>query len=94
MSAPGDQKQASSEETIRRATPIVLAGDIGGTNTRLALYAVAPGSAARLLFDRVYPSKAHPSLDDIVEIFLAPIKPVRPGLTPVERSAFTAASPG
>jgi len=54
---------------------IVLAGDIGGTNARLALYDVAPGHAgdrARLtqLFERTTPSKSATSLDEIAEAFL------------------------
>jgi glucokinase len=55
----------------------VLAGDIGGTNTRLAIYdAIAAGAAngdrpALLpLFERTYPSAAHASLDVIAEAFL------------------------
>ena len=52
----------------------VLAGDIGGTNTRLAIYAVA-GDPRRpslnQLFERTYPSAAHASLDVIAETFLA-----------------------
>jgi glucokinase len=50
---------------------IVLAGDIGGTNSRLALYEVAPTPAARPLFERTYPSASHGSLDDIAETFLS-----------------------
>jgi len=96
MSAPGDQRQASSEETLRGATPIVLAGDIGGTNTRLALYAVAPGTAARPLFDRIYPSKSQASLEDMVEIFLleaaAPGGPLARGKN-INAACFAVAGP-
>jgi len=51
----------------------VLAGDIGGTNTRLAIFAQAdPGSPIGApLFEQTYPSAAHPSLDVIAEAFLA-----------------------
>ena len=56
---------------------IVLAGDIGGTNARLALYSVqrsAGNDASKLQLDAVrehtYPSKSHPSLELIVEDFL------------------------
>jgi len=56
----------------------VLAGDIGGTNTRLAIYdAITAGAAAgdrpafMPLFERTYPSAAHASLDGIAEAFLA-----------------------
>jgi glucokinase len=54
---------------------IVLAGDIGGTNSRLALYRARPAGNARTvalapLFERTYPSAAHTSLDDIAETFV------------------------
>jgi glucokinase len=56
----------------------VLAGDIGGTNTRLAIYdVVTPATpegerpALMPLFERTYPSAAHASLDVIAEEFLA-----------------------
>jgi glucokinase len=55
---------------------IVLAGDIGGTNARLALFEVAParagGGALALtpIFERTTPSKSQASLDVIAEAFL------------------------
>jgi glucokinase len=54
---------------------IVLAGDIGGTNARLALFEVGParpGERMQLtpLFERTTPSKSQPSLDEIAEGFL------------------------
>jgi glucokinase len=56
--------------------PVILAGDIGGTNTRLAWFdvvrgALVPGES------RTYPSQQHPSLDSVVTAFLrdAPGKP-------------------
>ena len=53
---------------------IVLAGDIGGTNARLAIYEVT-GEGAELglvpVFERTYPSASHGSLDVIAEEFLA-----------------------
>jgi glucokinase len=55
----------------------VLAGDIGGTNTRLAIYDVITAGATDAqrpalmpLFERTYPSAAHASLDVIAEAFL------------------------
>jgi glucokinase len=45
---------------------IVLAGDIGGTNSRLALY-----DGRTLLFERTYPSAQQPSLEAAGEQFLA-----------------------
>jgi glucokinase len=50
---------------------ILLAGDIGGTNSRLALYEATPSVAATPLFERTYPSASHGSLDDIADAFLA-----------------------
>src|SRR4029077_10147063 len=53
---------------------IVLAGDIGGTNARLAIYDVTETKERPQLtpvFERTYPSAAHPSLDVIAETFLA-----------------------
>jgi glucokinase len=50
---------------------ILLAGDIGGTNTRLALYEAEPELVRTPLFVRTYPSASHSSLDDIAEQFLA-----------------------
>jgi len=50
----------------------VLAGDIGGTNSRLAIYDV-PATGLRgvkPIFEQTYPSAAHPSLDVIAEKFL------------------------
>src|SRR5438552_8144822 len=51
---------------------IVMAGDIGGTNARLALYEVARGErlAFTPVFEKTYPSKSHGSLDEIAEAFL------------------------
>lgn len=55
---------------------IVLAGDIGGTNTRLALFQAEPGppdgeATFTSLVERTYPSAAHASLDTISETFVA-----------------------
>lgn len=47
---------------------LVLAGDIGGTNTRLALFEVG---LTEPLFAHTYPSAAHTGLDVIIEKFLA-----------------------
>jgi glucokinase len=58
-----------------KGSMIVLAGDIGGTNARLALFEVEPGmDGARpkltSIFERTTPSKSAPSLDEIAEAFL------------------------
>lgn len=47
--------------------PLVLAGDVGGTHTRLALF--SPGGASPL-HDAVYSSSAHPDFESIVADFL------------------------
>lgn len=48
---------------------IVLAGDIGGTHSRLALYEAAPNATP--IFERTYPSASHGSLEDIADAFLS-----------------------
>jgi glucokinase len=50
---------------------VVLAGDIGGTNSRLALYEATPSAVGNVLFEHTYPSGSHGSLDDIADAFLA-----------------------
>jgi glucokinase len=47
---------------------VILAGDIGGTNTRLALVDADPQRPVAL---KVYPSAGHASLEEIVRSFLA-----------------------
>jgi glucokinase len=47
---------------------IVLAGDVGGTNTRLALFEADHDTP---LFERTYPSAAHTGIELIAEKFLA-----------------------
>ena len=49
---------------------MILAGDIGGTNSRLAGFAV---ESARLtpVVEETFPSRAHASLDEIVRTFVA-----------------------
>ena len=49
---------------------IILAGDIGGTNTRLALVDVAPGGK-RILFETTFPSRERTSLEAALEEFLS-----------------------
>ena len=57
-------------------TATVLAGDIGGTNSRLALYAVAGPSALTPIRATTYPSREHAGLDEVVARFLADAAPV------------------
>jgi glucokinase len=69
---------------------VVLAGDVGGTNTRLALY--PRGRVADPLLLRVYPSAAFTGLQPIVARFLAEAAQLTPRVT-VRRAAFGVAGP-
>jgi len=57
--------------------PLVLAGDVGGTNTRLALFHISDSGALSQVLEQTYPSRDYKSLEDIVELFLKnhPAKP-------------------
>jgi glucokinase len=73
----------------------VLAGDIGGTNARLALFE-SPGPDRLLgapLLERTYPSAAHPSLDVIAEAFLATAAAELGGAARVTSACFGIAGP-
>jgi glucokinase len=59
---------------------VILAADIGGTNTRLGLFEL-DGPTLRSVTIRRYPSRGHASIEEIVERFLAEVaRPVRGGL--------------
>ena len=64
---------------------MILAGDIGGTNTRLALFDDR-GTLAEL---RQYPSRDHPDLATIVRLYLSETKPSGP----IDRACFGVAGP-
>jgi glucokinase len=49
---------------------VYLAGDIGGTKTRLAFYSMANG-AFDPLEEKTFPSQEYPSLEEIVQTFLS-----------------------
>ncbi|HEV2304794.1 MAG TPA: glucokinase [Candidatus Acidoferrales bacterium] len=49
---------------------MILAGDVGGTNTRLAFFDVRDEQLTRIS-EKTYPSRGHASLDDIVADFIA-----------------------
>ena len=55
-------------------TETILAGDLGGTKTLLALYH-AKGDRFALLRDETYPSRGHHSFEEILEAFLAVGRP-------------------
>jgi glucokinase len=46
-----------------------LAGDVGGTNTRLAFFEAA-GARLRLITEATYPSRGHAGLGDVLQKFL------------------------
>lgn len=49
---------------------MILAGDIGGTHTRIAFFELNQNRLEKLL-DRVYPSRDYKSLDEIVSLFIS-----------------------
>ncbi len=49
---------------------MILAGDIGGTNSRMALFADESGRL-RLAAEKTYPSHQHKGLEEIVKLFLS-----------------------
>ena len=44
---------------------MILAGDVGGTNTRLALFARDGSAHLKALSERSYPSREHDSLESV-----------------------------
>ncbi len=48
---------------------MILAGDIGGTNSRIALFRQEAGRLRQEL-EKIYPSREHKGLDEILRIFL------------------------
>jgi glucokinase len=65
---------------------VILAGDIGGTHARLALFEVR-GAAPMLLTERNYPSREFTSLDRVLQRFLDELRPT------ITRAAFGVAGP-
>jgi glucokinase len=65
---------------------MILAGDIGGTNTRLAFFDIK-GSRLQRLVEQVYPSHDHRNLEEIVRAFVS----THP--QPVEHACFGIAGP-
>jgi len=65
---------------------MILAGDIGGTSTRLALFEVT-GGRLKPVVEQKYPSREHQSLDEIVRLFTTQHK------LPVEHACFGIAGP-
>lgn len=75
--------EATCSSTINctplRSSSVVLAGDVGGTNSRLMLYEIVDGDTpkqgckapGRLLFERVYPNYKYNSMCDVVLKFVS-----------------------
>jgi glucokinase len=61
--------KAMSTHDAMASGPLLLAGDIGGTKTELAIYAFATGPHEPLVSER-YPSTQYASLEEIVRQFL------------------------
>jgi glucokinase len=51
---------------VERGESMILSGDIGGTNSRLALF----GEDLRVRMEKIYPSRDYPGLDEVVRVFL------------------------
>ena len=65
---------------------MILAGDIGGTNTRLAVFGVA-GNRLKLVNEQRFPSREHKTLDEIVSTFMSTYRP------PIKQACFGVAGP-
>jgi glucokinase len=76
---------------------IVLAGDIGGTNSRLALFQVERGTGDQStftpLFERTYPSAGSPALEAIVQLFLGEAQTAMGKRPAIERACLGIAGP-
>ena len=51
----------------------ILAGDIGGTNTRLAIYRTEDGSAFEVIVEEIFPSREFQCLEQILEVYLGKV---------------------
>lgn len=65
----------------------MLAGDIGGTNSRLALYSSGAGGALTAVRHETFPSRDHGGLEEVVARFLGP------DAGPIAAAAFGIAGP-
>ena len=66
---------------------MILAGDVGGTKTRLALFETDRDGRLRGQDERTYPSREHRDLQEIVARFQREVP------APIERAAFGVAGP-
>jgi len=66
---------------------MILAGDVGGTKTRLALFETESPGRLRARDERTYPSREHRDLQEIVARYQREVP------APIERAAFGVAGP-
>jgi glucokinase len=66
---------------------MLLAGDIGGTKTNLAVYATAAGRLGEPRLEKTFASAEYPSLEAIIQKFLAEVD------SPIDQAAFGVAGP-
>src|SRR5215471_36060 len=71
---------------------MILAGDIGGTSTRLALFEVRSGKLTAAVPSQKFPSREHKGLNELVKAFVESQKSVLSS-APVEHAAFGIAGP-
>jgi glucokinase len=71
---------------------MILAGDIGGTSTRLAQFQIQGGKLVPLAPPQKFPSGQHKGLDEIVEAFVAAQKAAGQN-QPIQHAAFGIAGP-
>jgi len=53
----------------------ILAGDVGGTKTDLAVYALEPNGELRVVREAAFPSRRYSGLEDMLREFLTPSPP-------------------
>src|SRR5215470_18645529 len=82
----GSQRAVRKALRIMRCNPMLLAGDIGGTKTDLAIFSNEAGPHAPLVRAEVH-SADYPSLQALVGEFLTKVN------LPVERACFDVAGP-
>lgn len=66
---------------------MILAGDIGGTHTRIALFQEGTDHQLKMILERIYPSRDYRGLGEIVSLFLSQDKAT------IERACFGVAGP-
>jgi len=67
--AVGTKPEAAGTTLLALRSMRILAGDVGGTKTSLAIFEIGAGRRSLVRSER-YPSGAYPDLESVVEIFL------------------------